>query len=315
MEVEYQYDLTALVKALPYYPPGAIIARRYEVIKSLGKGGAGSVYLCRELKKPDNLIAIKILSSQLSDDPTLLARFYREGKISSQIKSPYVVKSYDLVMDDGLFAYTMEYVAGRDLGDILEENPKPAIEFTCAVIKDIAQGLVEIHKHNVIHRDLKPSNVIVKSDNLSKITDFGVVHLAKVMHAKHEVLQNPQNNLQLSDKNNNSKSDKLTLMGDIVGTIDYISPEYVYKLYLDERSDIYSYGVLAYQMLVGRVPFDGETTHQRLKARIEQSPQDIKNFRNDIPTMLSQMIMACLERSPKKRPQTAAEVYDVLCKL
>ena len=295
-------------RSLPFYPAGAIIARRYVVVDSLGQGSAGAVYLCYEQAKPERQLAIKILSGRLSDDLTFVERFYREGKVSAQIRSPYVVRSFDLIMDDGLFAYTMEYVAGKSLASYLEATPTPETDFVCQVLFEVSKGLSEIHKANLVHRDLKPSNVIITADGHSKITDFGVVYLVKEYCGQSDGHSIFGYRPQSSSRGNGSRSERLTLSGDFVGTIDYVSPEYIQLGLLDKRSDLYALGIIGFQMLTGRLPFEGEGIFERLHARVEKPAPKLHQLRRDIPKALSALVMSCLETNPQDRPQSAREV-------
>lgn len=298
--------------SLPYYAPGSLIAKRYMVIKILGQGSAGSVYLCNDVTKPERCIALKVLSGRLTDDITFIERFYREGKVSAQIKSPYVVRSYDLIMDDGLFAYTMEYVAGKSLSERLAETPMPALNFVYQALLHISKGLTEIHKADLVHRDLKPSNVLITADNKTKITDFGIVYLVKELYGQQRQSSIFGNRPQSSSRGNSSKAERLTLAGDFIGTIDYVSPEYVQFGQLDKRSDIYALGIVGFQMLTGMLPFKGEGVFERLHARVETPAPKLHSIRRDVPNSLCDLVMSCLETNPLNRPQFAREISIAL---
>lgn len=310
LEFKYRHSWDKIVNkvqqwhndTLGYLQAGSVIARRYEIITKLGQGGAGTVYLCRETQNPDSKIAVKVLAAKLSDDSTLLSRFYREAKVSAKIQSPYIVRAFDLLMDDGLFAYTMEYVPGQDLKRLLESSPQLSIGLVYSLLLEISYALTEIHRNRLIHRDLKPSNVLITSNYRSKVTDFGVVHLAKKLHRSQSKESVPEKIVAQS-----IRSTKLTADGDFLGSFDYISPEYLESGHLDARADIYALGVLAFRMLTGKVPFDDTTSVRRLKNKVEQPAPELKSRVANISDEFNTLIMSCLEREVQKRPQSAWE--------
>jgi eukaryotic-like serine/threonine-protein kinase len=288
--------------------PGDTLARRYEVVHSLGKGSGGTVYLCRDFRTQD-LKAIKVLNeSHMSQ--MAFERFYREAKAANRVVSPYVVRSFDVIADDGLFAYSMEYVPGKNLGDLIRSGQRLEPLFVCRAVWEIAQGLTAIHKEGIIHRDLKPSNVILVDNVHFKIGDFGVARVANEYVAKCGMTSNAslQQLFGLQPASSSTDSFSLTGNGEFVGTADYVSPEYVHHGQVDERSDIYALGTLAYEMATGSVPFSNGNRWSRLEARIVSRPPPILDVRHDIQPALNALIMSCLETCPEDRPQSAFEI-------
>jgi eukaryotic-like serine/threonine-protein kinase len=295
------------IAAQPLLAPGDIIARRFVVVRCIGRGAVGAVYLCHEQQDPSKLLAVKLLS-KVAIDSVLFSRFYLEGKLARTIHSPYVVASYDLVMDDGVFAHTMEYIPGKNLGELLETSRCPSLPVVYRCLWEVGQGLVAIHEKGLVHRDLKPANVLVTEDLHFKITDFGIVHQIRDLGlvAKQRSFFERFKRLLMRNKDR-----QLTATGELLGTIDYLSPEYVKHSVVDVRSDIYSLGTLGYQMIAGRLPYPGEMI-DALTARVKRPAPDLAALKPTIPGPLCALIMCCLRRDPRKRPQTAVEFVSEL---
>jgi serine/threonine-protein kinase len=263
--------------------------------------------LCQDVHAPNQLVAVKVLP-QLPDDSPLIERFYREAKAANRIRSPYVVNAFDIIIDDGLFAFSMEYVDGRTLESCLNEVACPTLSFVTQALHAIALGLDAIHSEGLVHRDLKPSNVLVTRDLQFKIGDFGIVHgfersrEKRVSEGLHSLFGMPEVQPER----------RLTKSGQLLGTVDYLSPEYLMHDKVDARADIYALGTLAFEMLVGHVPFNQGTSWQRLEARLDQAAPELSCIRPDCPTGLSDLIMDCLERDPSRRPQSAREFHERL---
>ena len=287
--------------------PGALVARRYVVVRCLGRGAAGAVYLCHEQGNPQKLLAVKVLS-KVAVDSVQFSRFYLEGKLARTVKSPYVVASYDLIMDDGVFAHTMEYVPGKNLGEFLEAVRCPALPLVCRCLREMGQGLAAIHEKGLVHRDLKPANVLVTEDEHFKITDFGIVYQ---LHDLGPLTEKPFFIFKLKRFLERLTTRELTATGELLGTTDYLSPEYVKQRTVDQRSDIYSLGTLGYQMLAGRLPFPGQIV-EALGARVTCEAPDLAALKAGLPASLCAVIMSCLRRNPNERPQSAADFVNAI---
>lgn len=290
---------------------GSTIARRYTVIQALGKGAGGCVYLCRDKGDGDNLKALKVLTS-IGDDIGSFERFYREAKATQSVLSPYVVQSYDVVADDGVFAYTMEYVPGKTLYALMEESAGCALPLPLALnaLAEIAEGLVAIHKAGIVHRDLKPTNVLVTENLQFKIADFGVAYLSGdfVVGPDQRAMSGSLRDLfglEEKEEANKRVSGRLTSKGSLIGTVDYMSPESLVKGTVNEKSDLYSLGTLAFELLAGKLPFPTGSRWERLRTHVEKDPPELSYIRAEVPDALNDLIMSCLSRNPEYRPDDA----------
>src|SRR5712691_1622959 len=210
---------------------GSILAERYEILKLLGEGGMGAVYKARDTEL-DRLVALKVIRPELAGHPTVLARFKQELLLARKITHRNVIRIYDLGVSSGLRFITMEYVEGKDLSGLLEEHkytPYEAVD----ILRQICLALEAAHAEGVVHRDLKPQNIMIEASGRVCVMDFG---LARSM-----------------------ETTGMTQAGAVMGTPAYMSPEQAKGLPADQRSDIFSLGIIAYQMLTGIVPFKADT--------------------------------------------------------
>jgi serine/threonine protein kinase/tetratricopeptide (TPR) repeat protein len=267
---------------------GSTFAGRYQVIEELGKGGMGKVYRAVD-KKLNEEVAIKLIKPEIALDKGTLARFQNELKVARKISHRNVGRMYELMEDQGLHFITMEYVPGEDLRSFLHRSKRLTVGTAVAIAKDVCEGLAEAHRLGVIHRDLKPSNIIIDKDGNARIMDFGI---ARSLRTK-----------------------SITGEGVIIGTPEYMSPEQVEGKDVDQRSDIYSLGVILYEMVTGRVPFEGETPLSvAVKQKTETAP-DPRKSNAQVPEDLSHLILKCLEKDKAKRYQDVADVRVELEKI
>ncbi len=269
--------------------PGTVVNGRYEIVKCLGTGSMGMVYACRHKELSGHLVAMKVLFAEVARDEVAAARFRNEIVASYGVNHPHVVRAYEYFKDGELTAFTMEFVGGGDLADrINEEEPIPVDEIVQMMIQ-MCSGIQAVHDAGIIHRDLKPENILITSNGDVKITDFGIARTGT--------------------------GPKLTEYGGVVGTIDYVSPEYLEKGQVDTRSDIYSLGVLAYEMITGSAPFKGKSVIETMTMRLRTDPDLPHERRSDCPEELSEVVMKALARDPQERYQTSSEMIGDLMAL
>ena len=267
--------------------PGTIVAGRYEVVKCLGAGSMGLVYACRHRELAGHLVAIKVLFPEVAQDKVAAARFRNEIVASYGVSHPNVVRAYEYFRDGDLVAYTMEFVGGGDLADQLSD-PAARIEIPEIVrlLAQITSGVQSIHDAGIVHRDLKPENILLTERGDVKITDFGI---ARTGHGP-----------------------KLTEHGGVVGTIDYVSPEYLEKGQVDSRSDIYAMGVLGYEMITGESPFRGDSVIATMTMRLRSDPKPPSSLRSECPAQLDAIILKAMARDPEDRYQTSIAIFNDL---
>ncbi|MCX6578515.1 MAG: protein kinase, partial [Candidatus Aminicenantes bacterium] len=267
---------------------GATFAGRYQVIEELGKGGMGTVYKVfdNEIKEK---IALKLLKPEVAADEDTVERFRNEMKLARKIGHKYVCRMYDLGKAEGTYFITMEYVPGEDLKSFIRRSGQLTVGKAVYVARQVLEGLAEAHRLGVVHRDLKPQNIMIDREGNARIMDFGI---ARSLKAKG-----------------------ITGAGVMIGTPEYMSPEQAEVKDVDQRSDIYSFGVIFYEMLVGRVPFEGETLLGIAMKHKSQPPQNPKELNPQIPDDLNRMVLRCLEKSKEKRYQSAEDMLSDIGKI
>jgi serine/threonine protein kinase/Flp pilus assembly protein TadD len=267
---------------------GSIFARRYEVIEELGKGGMGRVYKAFD-KKIKEKVALKLLRPEISSDEETVERFSNELKYARKIIHKNVCRMFDLGEEEGTHYITMEYVSGEDLKSMIRMMGRLSPGQAVSIIRQVCEGLVEAHKLGVVHRDLKPQNIMIDREGNARIMDFGI---ARSLKAKG-----------------------ITDGGIIIGTPEYMSPEQVEGKEIDQRADVYALGVILYEMLIGKVPFEGDTPLSIAVKHKTEMPQDPRKLNAQVPLDLSQLILKCLEKDKKNRPQSAEEVLSQISKI
>ena len=266
--------------------PGTVVNGRYEILKSLGTGSMGLVYVCRHLELAGHIVAMKVLFNEVVKDEVVRSRFINEIVASYGVNHPNVVRAYEYFQDGDIVAFTMEYVDGGDLADRLAMKEPIPIEQAIKWLKQMCQGVQAIHDAGIVHRDLKPENVMLTKGGDVKIADFGIAKTGT--------------------------GPKLTEYGGVVGTIDYVSPEYLERGQVDERLDIYALGVLAYEMITGSVPFQGDSVVETMTLRLKTIPETPAAIRPECSEELGRIIMQALRREPGERYQKAIEMFHDL---
>jgi serine/threonine protein kinase/Tfp pilus assembly protein PilF len=264
---------------------GSTFAERYQIIEELGKGGMGRVYKALDTKIKEK-IALKLIKPEIAKDKKTIERFSNELRLARKIRHKNVCGMFDLGEEKGTHYITMEFVPGEDLGSSIRRFGQLPIGKSISITKQICEGLAEAHRLGVIHRDLKSNNIMIDKEGNVRIMDFGI---ARSLEAKG-----------------------ITGAGVMIGTPEYMSPEQVEGKEVDQRSDIYSLGVILYEMITGRVPFEGDTPFTIGMKHKGEMPQNPKELNTQISDDLNRVILRCLEKDKEKRYQSVGEVRSEL---
>ncbi len=265
----------------------AALGDQYSITREVGAGGMATVYLARDVKH-DRQVALKVLRPELAA-ALGSERFPREIRIVAKFQHPHILSLYDSGETQGFLYYVMPFVEGESLAERLAREKQLPIADVARILREVADALAYAHARGVVHRDIKPGNVLL-SGRHAVVTDFGV---AKAVEA--------------------AGGDKVTTIGMAVGTPHYMSPEQAMAQGdIDARSDIYSLGILGYEMLAGRLPFKADTAQGILSAHVMEAPADIREARPGVPPPLAEAIMRCLAKNPADRWQTADELVAQL---
>jgi tetratricopeptide (TPR) repeat protein/predicted Ser/Thr protein kinase len=261
--------------------PGALLANRYEITALLGEGGMGAVYKALD-REVNRTVALKVIRPDLATNSSIIDRFKQELVLSHQVTHRNVVRIYDLGEADGVKFITMEYIEGTDLRSIIQERkafpPGEAVE----IMLQICRALEAAHAVGVIHRDLKPQNIMRDNQGRVVVMDFGLARLIE--------------------------SNGMTQTGALVGTMEYMSPEQALGSTLDHRSDLFTLGLIFYELLTGKMPFSAESALASLIKRTQQRAAAVSDHNKNIPAVLANIVSKCMERDPKQRYQNASEL-------
>jgi len=267
---------------------GSTFAGRYQIIEEQGRGGMGKVYKVFDTKIKEK-VALKLIKPEIASDRQTIERFSNELKLARKVRHKNVCGMFDISEADGAHFITMEYVGGEDLKSMIRMTGMLGIGTVLSIGKQICDGLTEAHNQGVVHRDLKPTNVMIDKGGNVKIMDFGIAR-------------------SIREKG-------ITGAGVMIGTPEYMSPEQTEGRNVDQRSDIYSLGIILYEMATGRVPFEGESALSIAIKHKTEIPKDPQSLNPHIPDDLKRLILKCLEKDTAKRYQTAAEVEAELDKI
>jgi serine/threonine protein kinase len=266
----------------------------YEVLREIGRGGMGEVYLAQD-KRLGRQVALKFLPVSFQDDPDRRARLLSEARASSSLHSPHIAAIHDIGEHEGRAYIVMEYVEGEPLSQKLKGGPL-ALSEAIDLGMQIAEALEEAHERGIIHRDIKSSNLMVTPRGQVKVLDFG---LAKVTQRLAGDKEQEESRLTQPEE---------TASGIVMGTVHYMSPEQARGLRMDARTDLFSLGVVLYEMVAGRVPFDGDTSSDVLAAILEHEPEPLGHDRPEVPAELERIVRRCLEKDRERRYQSATEL-------
>ncbi|MEG8947464.1 protein kinase domain-containing protein [Rosettibacter firmus] len=266
-----------------------ILIDNYRIVSVLGKGGMGIVYKAYDTKL-DRYVAIKMLNADTFDKARFVERFKREAKNQAKLSHPNIVTVYGFIEYDELLGIVMEYVEGESLEKVLQRQGRFNIYDVIYILKQILLGLGYAHSKGFVHRDIKPSNIILNREGIAKIMDFGI---SKSL---------------FDDKD-------FTKPGAKIGTVYYMSPEQIKGGDVTNRSDIYSIGCTAYEMIVGRPPFDYDSEYDVMESHLKKSPQKISSILTGIPEDVDKVILKAMEKNPLNRYETCEEMYDALQEL
>ena len=264
---------------------GRVIKGKYKIYDEIGSGGFATVYLGRNVDT-NQIVAIKVLSQQFTREPRYVERFRREAGLAERIRHPNIVRVLDHGIEDGLHFLIMEYVQGLTLDQIIERKGRLPVQEAVSYVQQTLAGLQTAFEAGVVHRDIKPANLMITSDGAVKIMDFGIARVESAVG--------------------------LTQSGMFLGTPRYISPEMARGSGADIRSDLYSVGLLTYEMLVGAPPFDGENPWAVLHQQLETEPPSLRHARADVPRWLEAVVWRAIAKDPAQRFQTPAEMMAAL---
>ena len=268
---------------VPVFGVGTTVGSRFVIEGLLGEGGMGRVYKAYD-RELDRYVALKVLQPELAKDPQIIQRFKHELLLASRISHKNILRIHDLSDANGLKFISMAFVDGQDLHHLLEKESLLALDRALKIARQLCEALAAAHAEGVVHRDFKPQNVLVAANDQVYVSDFGLatsIETAKL---------------------------GMTRTGAFVGTPRYMSPEQVEGGKVDHRSDLYSLGLVIYELVTGDLPFTGESTWQLMYQRVKEKPKDPKAVRPELPDWISRIVLHCLERDPQNRYQSANEI-------
>jgi serine/threonine-protein kinase len=253
---------------------GSIFAGRYQIIEELGKGGMGKVYRALDTKLGEE-VALKLIKPEIASDRKTLERFSQELRIARKIVHKNVGRTYELMEDGQAHFITMEFISGQDLRGLIRQSGRLAPGTAVSITKQVCEGLSEARRLGVVHRDLKPGNIMIDREGQARIMDFGIAR--------------------------SLKGKGITGEGVVIGTPEYMSPEQVEGKEADQRSDIHSLGIILYEMITGRAPFEGDTPFSVAYKHRHEAPEEPRKFNPQLPDALNRVILRCMEPAQDNR--------------
>ena len=265
---------------------GKLFAGRYRILKSIGRGGMADVYLANDLILDNESVAIKVLRTNYQTDQVAVARFQREARAMTELSHPNIVAIRDIGEEDGQQFLVMEYVDGSDLKKFIQDHAPLSNQDVVRIMGEVLSAMTLAHQKGIIHRDLKPQNVLLTKDGRAKVTDFGI---AKAV-----------------------SNSTITAFGTTIGSVHYFSPEHARGGYTDAKSDIYSLGVVMYEMVTGRVPFDADTPVSIALKHMQEKPVEPIKLNPSIPYAVNKIIMKAMQKEVSLRYSSATELLKDL---
>ncbi|SHI04345.1 serine/threonine protein kinase [Sporanaerobacter acetigenes DSM 13106] len=267
---------------------GKVLGGRYEIIEKIGGGGMAVVYKarCRLLNR---YVAVKVLREEFINDEEFINKFRRESQAAASLSHPNIVSIYDVGMEDDIYYIVMEYIDGKTLKEVIDEKGKLTAKETIEYSIQIAEALEHAHRNHIVHRDIKPHNIMVTRDGRIKVTDFGIARAAN--------------------------ASTMTNTSTVIGSVHYFSPEQARGRFTDEKSDIYSLGIVMYEMITGKVPFEGESPISVALKHIQEEIVPPTEIDSSVPKNIEYIIMKCVRKNQNERYQNASELLKDLRKV
>ena len=262
---------------------GMMIGERYEIIEKIGTGGMSDVYKAK-CHKLNRFVAVKVLKQEFSENANFVSKFRIEAQAAAGLMHPNIVNVYDVGEENGIYYIVMELVEGITLKKYIEKKARLSYKEAVSIAIQVALGIEAAHNNHIIHRDIKPQNIIISKEGKVKVTDFGIAKAAS----------------------------SNTITSNVMGSVHYTSPEQARGGYSDEKSDIYSLGITMFEMLTGRVPFNGETTVAIAIKHIQEEMPSPRDYVSEIPLSVEQIVLKCCQKSPDRRYQSVPEVIEDL---
>lgn len=264
---------------------GTMIGDRYEVLERIGMGGMSDVYKAKD-HKLNRHVAVKVLKQEFSENTNFVSKFRVEAQAAASLMHPNIVNVYDVGEDNGVYYIVMELVDGITLKKYIEKKARLSVREALSIAIQACMGIEAAHNNHIIHRDIKPQNIIISKDGKVKVTDFGIAKAAT----------------------------SNTITSNVMGSVHYTSPEQARGGYSDEKSDIYSMGITLFEMLTGRVPFNGETTVAIAIKHIQEEMPSPREYVPEIPVCVEQIVLKCTQKSPDRRYHSMAALIADLKK-
>ena len=258
---------------------GMFVADRYEIMGKIGAGGMSDVYKARD-HILGRFVAIKVLKTEFSEDVNFVVKFRTEAQSAAGLEHPNIVNIYDVGSESGMHYIVMEYVEGVTLKTYIEKKGSLTYKEAVSIAIQVGRGMEAAHAKNIIHRDIKPQNILISTEGKAKVTDFGIARAVS----------------------NN------TISADVMGSVHYASPEQARNGFVDAKSDIYSLGIVMYEMVTGRVPFDGDTTVSIAIQHLQEEMKAPGIYAKDLPVSLEKIILKCTQKSPDRRYRNTSEL-------
>ncbi len=262
---------------------GMLIGDRYEILEKIGTGGMSDVYKAK-CHKLNRFVAVKVLKQEFSENENFVSKFKVEAQAAAGLMHPNIVNVYDVGNENGINYIVMELVEGITLKKYIEKKARLSVKEAISIAIQVSMGIEAAHNNHIIHRDIKPQNIIISKDGKVKVTDFGIAKAAT----------------------------SNTITSNVMGSVHYTSPEQARGGFSDEKSDIYSLGISLFEMLTGRVPFNGDTTVAIAIKHIQEPIPSPRDFVSEIPFSVVQIVLKCTQKSPDRRYQTMSELTEDL---